>query len=224
LKAKSTDRAARRLPFFNLRDPQTNVFATTPTGRDAAQLSLPDHVHPTASKGARSLTKGQNMRQLLLATVATAALTFPAVAADQLKQSDNSGLQQSSAASQSATNQQVAVDIQHKNLTSAEIKDIQQALIDKGFDPGAVDGMWGNLTRAAVWNFQQENGIDPSGEVDRQTLSALDVQLASPEQGTIGSGASAADSGSATTGAATTGSGSGSGMNNAEPAGDQSKK
>ena len=165
------------------------------------------------------------MRQLLLATVATAALTFPAVAADQLKQSETQ-TQRPSAASQQAANNRQQVDIRHEELSSAEIRDIQQALIDKGFDPGAVDGMWGNLTRAAVWNFQQENGMDPSGEVDRQTLSALGVQLASQDQETtrssaVGSGSATSGSGSMSSGSETTGSattGSGSSMNDAKPA------
>jgi hypothetical protein len=67
------------------------------------------------------------MRQLLLATVATAALTFPAVAADQLKQSETQ-TQRPSAASQQAANNPQQVDIRHEELSSAEIKDIQQAL------------------------------------------------------------------------------------------------
>jgi peptidoglycan hydrolase-like protein with peptidoglycan-binding domain len=82
--------------------------------------------------------------------------------------------------------------------------------------------MWGNLTRAAVWNFQQENGMDPSGEVDRQTLSALGVQLASQDQGTVGSattgsGAQTTGSGAATTGSGAATTGSNAGMDDAKP-------
>ena len=163
------------------------------------------------------------MRQLLLATVATAALTFPAAAADQLQQSDNTQTQRSSTNSEmtSANQQQASRDISHEWLSSLEIRSIQQALIDKGYEPGAVDGMWGNLTRAAVWNFQQKNGIDPSGEVDPQTLSALGVTLAGQDQATVDTGSSTVGSGS-TTGSATTGSGAG--MDDAMPAGKQSQK
>lgn len=157
------------------------------------------------------------MRQLLLATVATAALALPAVAADTMQQSNST---QSQTQAQPVSQQRAEVDIQHQTLSSAEIKDIQQALIDEGYDPGAVDGMWGNLTRAAVWNFQQENGMDPSGEVDRETLAALGVQLASQNQATVDTGSSTLSSGSETTGSGSATTGSGSGIDDAKPASD----
>ena len=55
------------------------------------------------------------------------------------------------------------------------IRAAQEALNDKGYNAGAVDGLWGPHTRSAVLDFQQAQGIAQSGELDQQTLSALGV-------------------------------------------------
>lgn len=54
-----------------------------------------------------------------------------------------------------------------------DIKGVQQALKNKGFDPGAIDGVWGRNTIAAVKLFQQANGLDVDGVVGPQTARAL---------------------------------------------------
>jgi peptidoglycan hydrolase-like protein with peptidoglycan-binding domain len=50
---------------------------------------------------------------------------------------------------------------------------VQQALQDKGFDPGPIDGIVGAKTQEAVRNFQDRYGIAASGGLDNQTLYAL---------------------------------------------------
>ena len=40
-------------------------------------------------------------------------------------------------------------------MASSAVKQIQQALKNKGFDPGEIDGIWGRNTIAAVMQFQQ---------------------------------------------------------------------
>ncbi|GAB4352157.1 MAG: hypothetical protein Kow0026_09600 [Oricola sp.] len=52
-------------------------------------------------------------------------------------------------------------------------KKIQQALKNKGIDPGPRDGFFGPLTRGALKIFQRNNGIDDSGKVDRDTFAKL---------------------------------------------------
>jgi peptidoglycan hydrolase-like protein with peptidoglycan-binding domain len=59
----------------------------------------------------------------------------------------------------------------------ANIVKVQQALKEKGHDPGPVDGILGPNTRAALQAFQKSEGLDPSGRVDRGTLEKLGVQL-----------------------------------------------
>jgi peptidoglycan hydrolase-like protein with peptidoglycan-binding domain len=58
-------------------------------------------------------------------------------------------------------------------LDAADIRSVQQALHDKGFDPGPIDGIVGAKTQEAVRNFQDRYGIAASGGLDNQTLYAL---------------------------------------------------
>ena len=62
------------------------------------------------------------------------------------------------------------------NLDEQTIRDVQQKLKDAGYDVGQVDGKWGPRTNAALQKFQQAQGIQASGELDQQTLSALGVE------------------------------------------------
>jgi peptidoglycan hydrolase-like protein with peptidoglycan-binding domain len=58
-------------------------------------------------------------------------------------------------------------------LDTADIRSVQQALHDKGFDPGPIDGIVGSKTQEAVRSFQDRYGIAASGGLDNQTLYAL---------------------------------------------------
>lgn len=62
-----------------------------------------------------------------------------------------------------------------KGWTGAEVKRIQQALIDKGYSCGScgVDGSFGKDTDAAVRKFQSDNGLEVDGIVGTQTQSKL---------------------------------------------------
>ncbi len=54
-----------------------------------------------------------------------------------------------------------------------DIKRIQTALKDKGFNPGALDGEFGPGTEAAVIAFQKSEGLAADGVVGTQTLISL---------------------------------------------------
>ena len=56
------------------------------------------------------------------------------------------------------------------------IRDAQQALKDKGFDPGPVDGVNGPATRAAVKKYQAQQNISADGVLGPKTLDALGVK------------------------------------------------
>lgn len=58
---------------------------------------------------------------------------------------------------------------------SGTVREVQQALKEKGIDAGPVDGIFGPKTQSAVREFQQKEGISATGRIDRQTLAALDV-------------------------------------------------
>jgi peptidoglycan hydrolase-like protein with peptidoglycan-binding domain len=56
------------------------------------------------------------------------------------------------------------------------VKAAQQALKDKGHDPGSIDGVMGPKTQAALKDFQSKEGLKASGQLDTETMSALGVQ------------------------------------------------
>lgn len=62
-------------------------------------------------------------------------------------------------------------------LDPAKVRELQQALLARTFDPGPVDGVFGPNTAAAVAAFQRVNGLVMDGEVGPQTASALGVAI-----------------------------------------------
>jgi peptidoglycan hydrolase-like protein with peptidoglycan-binding domain len=84
------------------------------------------------------------------------------------------------------------------------VKAVQQALKDKGHDPGDVDGRMGPRTRQALKDFQQKEGMQATGQLDSGTMDKLGVQAradrstsASPSTGagSVGAGSSGTASG-----------------------------
>ena len=53
------------------------------------------------------------------------------------------------------------------------VRSIQRRLATRGFDPKGIDGGYGTNTRTAVRAFQQQNGIQPTGEVSVPTWRKL---------------------------------------------------
>jgi len=53
------------------------------------------------------------------------------------------------------------------------VKEIQKALKDNGFDPGPVDGVIGRMTIAAIKAFQKHHLLDIDGIVGPKTLAKL---------------------------------------------------
>ncbi len=56
-----------------------------------------------------------------------------------------------------------------------EVKKLQETLIEKGYDPGEADGIFGTKTRAAVMAFQKDNGLVSDGIAGPKTLAALGI-------------------------------------------------
>jgi putative peptidoglycan binding protein len=56
---------------------------------------------------------------------------------------------------------------------SADVRSAQQALRDKGFDPGPIDGVMGPRTTAAVRDFQQKENLAVTGQLDAETQGRL---------------------------------------------------
>jgi hypothetical protein len=59
------------------------------------------------------------------------------------------------------------------NLGEAEIREVQQVLIDRGLLTGEADGVMGDRTRQALITFQRQQGIQTTGSIDTHTVDAL---------------------------------------------------
>ncbi len=63
-----------------------------------------------------------------------------------------------------------------------EVRQLQEELRSRGFNPGPVDGRYGEQTEDAVFKFQiRNNNLLPTGTADLQTLQALGLIDINPE-------------------------------------------
>jgi hypothetical protein len=60
-----------------------------------------------------------------------------------------------------------------KAEAAVDVRGAQQALRDKGFDAGPIDGVMGPRTTAAVREFQSKEGIVATGQLDADTRARL---------------------------------------------------
>ncbi|WP_368294029.1 peptidoglycan-binding protein [Dehalobacter sp. TBBPA1] len=68
-----------------------------------------------------------------------------------------------------------------------DIRQLQIALIELGYDPGTPDGIFGPRTQSAVMAFQQNNGLVQDGIVGPVTTAALSRTLTEPAFLKVGS-------------------------------------
>lgn len=64
-----------------------------------------------------------------------------------------------------------------------QVRAVQQALKDKGHDPGPIDGIMGPKTREALKGFQKAEGIKETGRLDAETMAKLGVEARAGETG-----------------------------------------
>ena len=57
--------------------------------------------------------------------------------------------------------------------TPERYKEIQQALVERGFMSSEPTGVWGTDSAQALKNFQQNQKIQPTGKLDSMTIIAL---------------------------------------------------
>ncbi|HUK40665.1 MAG TPA: peptidoglycan-binding domain-containing protein [Candidatus Acidoferrales bacterium] len=78
--------------------------------------------------------------------------------------------------STSGSTQSSGMMSQSNTSGQGDIRSLQQALRDKGFDPGPIDGMMGPQTRQALQSFQRSKNITATGELDNETSQQLGLQ------------------------------------------------
>ena len=58
-------------------------------------------------------------------------------------------------------------------LRPASVQAIQARLRGLGFYNGMVDGVWGSATEGAILRYQQANGLQPNGQPNPATITAM---------------------------------------------------
>ncbi|MCI0717747.1 MAG: peptidoglycan-binding protein [Acidobacteria bacterium] len=66
-------------------------------------------------------------------------------------------------------------------MKGTKVREIQRELMDLGFHPGGLDGVYGPATQAAVVAFQIGRGLVPDREVGPLTARVLGIELPPPE-------------------------------------------
>lgn len=80
-----------------------------------------------------------------------------------------------------------------------QVKAVQQALKDQGHDPGAIDGVMGPKTQAALRDYQGKQGLKVTGRLDAETSAKLGVQKSSSAPSSTSPAASPSTSASSDT-------------------------
>jgi peptidoglycan hydrolase-like protein with peptidoglycan-binding domain len=60
-------------------------------------------------------------------------------------------------------------------LSPDMIQQVQSRLQQAGTYHGRIDGQWGPATESAVRNYQQQHNLNPTGQLDGNTLAALNL-------------------------------------------------
>ena len=68
-----------------------------------------------------------------------------------------------------------------QELSDNDMEAVEQALEEKGYDVGKVDGRADNVSRAAIRVFQKDEGISITGMIDERTADRLGLQRSSQD-------------------------------------------
>lgn len=136
-----------------------------------------------------------------ISILVAALFSASAIAAGQSSQGSSSESKQPQAQSEQSQSPQSSAQSSQSGQGAELVKQAQEKLGAAGHDAGPSDGVMGPKTQAALKEFQQAKGIEASGELDQETLAALEI--GTPE-------GSSASTGSSSSAGATSPSGSGS--------------
>jgi peptidoglycan hydrolase-like protein with peptidoglycan-binding domain len=161
---------------------------------------------------------------LIVGLIGTAWLVGPAVAADttdkadqaqgktesateKVKEKAETAKEKASSAMDTVkekareTKEKIAAKLHRGGKTTAsagtdpDVRAAQQALMDKGQDPGPIDGRMGPKTQAALRGFQQAEGLQVTGMLDDATKDKLGIRGGSALPRETGTGATTAPPG-----------------------------
>lgn len=85
-------------------------------------------------------------------------------------------MEQRQARQQTGMQEEARLEISLNQLNSAQVRKLQQELKNHGIDPGPADGVMGPLTQQGLQVYQQQEGLEPTGNLNERTLNALDIE------------------------------------------------
>lgn len=65
----------------------------------------------------------------------------------------------------------------YRSASNAYVKQVQIALQNAGYGPGAIDGRMGSRSKKAIRDFQKDNGLNITGKIDKSTWEKLRIYL-----------------------------------------------
>ncbi len=67
-------------------------------------------------------------------------------------------------------------DVDMDDIDRDDVKRVQQALMERGYYNGPIDGIAGDKTRSSVREFQQDEDLPVTGRINAATLEELHVK------------------------------------------------
>jgi peptidoglycan hydrolase-like protein with peptidoglycan-binding domain len=67
-----------------------------------------------------------------------------------------------------------------QEMSAEQIRAAQEQLKEAGFDPGPIDGQFGQKTAQAIREYQKSNGLPATGRLDEPTKELLMVERSGP--------------------------------------------
>lgn len=167
--AQDTEQAQRDLQ----ESPAAPTDETTTLGPTPGGTSLPDPTAEstdTASAADSMSGSSSEMEQMEQSASADASISDDqhARAGAPLSSPSASAAESSDYTTQAQSDVPPPVD-------SETVRRIQQALSDRGYEV-QVDGIWGPETRQALMEFQSEQNMQASGQLDSETFAALEQE------------------------------------------------
>lgn len=120
------------------------------------------------------------MKRIIIAAVAAAAVAAPAFAQQNPPNPQSPPHQAQSQQPGPGSSQNAAQirPIAPDQMSTTQVRQVQQALDNKGFKAGRTDGKWGPETETALKDFQKSKNISANGQLDHMTMTALGLNPA----------------------------------------------
>lgn len=105
--------------------------------------------------------------------LAAASLLAPSVATAQGSRSQSGQQQLFNSQQNTTTSRQAQGEGVPLYVSPGEIRMVQRRLARLGFNPGPIDGRWRPQTQQALARFQQQAGLNPTGNINLATYHTL---------------------------------------------------